>query len=47
VTTELGGTISMRQGEPADFELAGIAPPARGTGTVVDLAVPIKDSEPL
>jgi len=47
VTTELGGTISMRQGEPADFELAGIAPPAQGTGTVVDLTVPIKDSEPL
>ncbi len=47
VTTELGGTIFMRQGEPADFELAGIAPPAQGTGTVVDLTVPIKDSEPL
>ena len=28
VTTELGGTIDMRQGQPADFAAAGIAEPA-------------------
>ncbi len=41
VTTELGGTITMRQGVSADFEAAGIPAPIRGTGTVVDLSVPI------
>jgi signal transduction histidine kinase len=47
VTTELGGTIVMGQGHPDDFEAAGMVAPTRGTGTVVDLTVPIKDSEPL
>jgi hypothetical protein len=47
VTTELGGTIEMRQGRNEDFADAGITPPARGTGTVVDLTVPIGESEPL
>jgi two-component sensor histidine kinase len=41
VTTELGGTISMRQGAPADFEAAGLDAPRKGTGTVVDLTVPV------
>ena len=45
VTTELGGSILMRQGTPGDFEAVGLPAPAHGTGTVVDLTVPIKDQE--
>ncbi|MFM8531183.1 MAG: ATP-binding protein, partial [Ilumatobacteraceae bacterium] len=45
VTTELGGTIVMRQGAAGDFEAVGLAAPQRGTGTVVDLQVPIRDAE--
>ena len=47
VTTELGGTITMRQGVRGDFESAGMTAPARGTGTVVDLTVPIGEAEAL
>jgi len=39
VTTELAGTIEMRQPTSADFERAGITP--AGPGTVVELSVPI------
>ena len=41
VTTELDGTITMRPGEPDDFAAAGLGAQARGTGTVVDLTVPV------
>jgi two-component system, sensor histidine kinase PdtaS len=41
VTTELDGTITMRPGEPEDFSAVGLGEPARGTGTVVDLTVPV------
>jgi two-component sensor histidine kinase len=41
VTTELNGTISMRAGLPEDFTAVGLADHPKGTGTVVDLIVPI------
>ena len=41
VTTELAGAISMRVATPADLEAAGLAPPVRGTGSVIDLTVPV------
>ena len=41
VTTELAGTISMRVAAPAELEAAGLAPPVRGTGSVIDLTVPV------
>lgn len=47
VTTELGGTISMAQGTAADFAEAGMEPPSQGSGTVVDLTVPIDESDTL
>jgi two-component sensor histidine kinase len=43
VTTELAGTIEMRDGRPGDFAEAGIAaPPGGATGTVVELKVPVQ-----
>jgi two-component sensor histidine kinase len=41
VTTELDGTIVMRGGQPDDFVDAGLGEHPRGTGTVVDLTVPV------
>lgn len=41
VTTELDGTINMRPGEPGDFSAVGLGDLPRGTGTVVDLTVPV------
>jgi two-component system, sensor histidine kinase PdtaS len=41
VTTELGGSIVMRPGMRADFEAVGIQDVRDGTGTVVNLTVPI------
>ncbi len=41
VTTELAGTITMRPGSPEDFQAAGLPARPRGTGTVVDLRVPL------
>jgi two-component sensor histidine kinase len=41
VTTELAGTIEMRAGVPEDFEASGMRAPARGSGSVTDLSVPI------
>jgi two-component sensor histidine kinase len=41
VTTELGGTITMRAGSRTDFDAVGISGVRDGTGTVVDLQVPI------
>ena len=41
VTTELDGTITMRAGEPEDFTAVGLGDHARGTGTVIDLTVPV------
>ena len=41
VTTELDGTIAMRPGEPGDFASVGLSDLPRGTGTVVDLTVPV------
>ena len=41
VTTELDGTISMRSGQPEDFKNVGLGDQPRGTGTVVDLTVPV------
>ncbi|MBI4933900.1 MAG: histidine kinase N-terminal domain-containing protein [Actinobacteria bacterium] len=41
VTTELDGTIVMRPGEPEDFQAVGLGDLPRGTGTVVDLTVPV------
>jgi len=40
VTTELNGTITMRPGEPGDFEAVGIAGHRRGDGAVVELRLP-------
>jgi len=37
----LGGTITMRPGRSEDFHDADMAVPGRGTGTVVDLSVPL------
>ena len=41
VTTELDGSITMRAGDPDDFREAGLGDRARGTGTVVELSVPV------
>jgi signal transduction histidine kinase len=41
VTTELDGTISMRPGLPEDFQAVGLGDLPRGSGTVVDLTVPV------
>ena len=41
VTTELDGEITMRSGEPEDFDAVGMMDEPRGTGTVVDLTVPV------
>jgi two-component sensor histidine kinase len=41
VTTELDGTIVMRAGQPDDFRTVGLGEQPRGTGTVVDLTVPV------
>jgi two-component system, sensor histidine kinase PdtaS len=41
VTTELAGSITMRPGNPEDFTAAGLGDHPRGTGTVVDLTVPV------
>ena len=41
VTTELDGTIVMRPGDPEDFQAVGLGDLPRGTGTVVDLTVPV------
>ncbi len=41
VTTELDGTIMMRPGLPEDFEAVGLADQPRGTGTVVQLTIPV------
>lgn len=41
VTTELAGEISMRAATPADIAAAGLSAPTRGTGTVVNLRVPL------
>ena len=40
VTTELAGTIQMRDAAPADLARAGIS--SEGTGTVVELTVPVE-----
>jgi two-component sensor histidine kinase len=40
VTTELAGTIELRPASGADLEAVGLAPPERGTGTVVELRIP-------
>ncbi|MEO5723508.1 MAG: sensor histidine kinase [Ilumatobacteraceae bacterium] len=41
VTTELDGTITMRAGQPEDFEAVGLGDRPRGAGTVVQLTVPV------
>jgi two-component system, sensor histidine kinase PdtaS len=41
VTTELAGTIEMKPASPTDIAGAGLQTPARGTGTLVELRVPI------
>ncbi|NMD24213.1 MAG: hypothetical protein GYA65_08525 [Actinobacteria bacterium] len=41
VTTELDGTITMRCGQPDDFATVGLGDHPKGTGTVVDLTVPV------
>ena len=41
VTTELNGTITMRAGRPDDFALVGLGDQPEGTGTVVELTVPV------
>ena len=41
VTTELDGSITMRAGNPDDFRAVGLGDRAPGTGTVVDLTVPV------
>ncbi|MFM2076923.1 MAG: hypothetical protein RJA49_813 [Actinomycetota bacterium] len=41
VTTELDGTIVMRPGQPEDFSAVGLGDLPRGSGTVVDLTVPV------
>ena len=40
VTTELAGTIEFRGATPDDLEAVGLDVPERGTGTVVELAIP-------
>jgi two-component system, sensor histidine kinase PdtaS len=41
VTTELNGTIAMRAGQAEDFAAVGLGDHPKGTGTVVDLSVPV------
>jgi two-component system, sensor histidine kinase PdtaS len=41
VTTELAGTIDMRSATIEDIEGAGLQAPVRGSGTLVELRVPI------
>jgi two-component system, sensor histidine kinase PdtaS len=41
VTTELAGTIAMRAGESHDFVEVGLGDRPAGTGTVIDLQVPV------
>ena len=41
VTPELDGTITMRCGQPDDFATVGLGDHPKGTGTVVDLTVPV------
>ena len=41
VTTELAGTIEMRQARLDDFRAIGIEDPHDATGTVVELRVPL------
>jgi two-component sensor histidine kinase len=41
VTTELDGTIVMQPGQPEDFAAVGLGDLPRGSGTVVDLTVPV------
>ena len=41
VTTELAGTIDMRAATPDDLSGASLPPAARGTGSVIDLTVPV------
>jgi len=41
VTTELAGTITMREGRPEDFAAVGLADHRHGVGTVVYLTVPV------
>ncbi len=41
VTTELDGSITMRAGQADDFRAVGLGDRAPGTGTVVDLTVPV------
>jgi len=41
VTTELDGTITMRPGQPEDFDLVGLGTQPKGAGTVVQLTVPV------
>ncbi|MEI8241074.1 MAG: ATP-binding protein, partial [Actinomycetota bacterium] len=41
VATELAGTISMRAGQSDDFLAVGLGDRPQGTGTVVDLTVPV------
>jgi two-component sensor histidine kinase len=41
VTTELDGTITMRPGLADDFKAVGLGDQPKGTGTVVDLTVPV------
>ena len=44
VTTELAGSIGMRPGLAEDFVAAGLPEQRSGTGTVVDLRVPLEES---
>ena len=37
----LDGTITMRPGQPEDFELVGLGTQPKGAGTVVQLTVPV------
>jgi len=41
VTTELDGTITMRAGQQDDFLAVGLGDQPKGSGTVVDLTVPV------
>ncbi len=41
VTTELAGTITMRAATSEELRTAGLPAPSRGSGTLVDLSVPL------
>jgi len=41
VTTELAGSIAMRPAGPGDVERSGLARLGEGTGTFVELRVPV------